>query len=83
MKIAELVARELHLGAELKDFVPYGKAVQVLVMEEIKLFQKLAGEEQPSMERSRQLKEDADLLIPLLRSKLIRRLMVQRRQDNV
>ncbi len=79
LKIAELVARELRLGAELKDFVPYAKAVQALVKEEINLFQKLAGEEQLPMERSRQLKEDADLLMPLLRSKLIRRLMVQRR----
>ncbi len=76
LKMAELVARELKLNAHLEDFSPLGAAMRVLVQEEFILFQKLAGEGQPAIERIQQLKETADLVHALLRAKLYRQNMM-------
>lgn len=81
LKVAELVANELRLGARLEDFAPYAAAMRALVQEELELFYKLAGEKEPALERTRQLKETADLVHALLRAKLTRQLMSQKRQN--
>ncbi len=75
LKVAELVARELRLGARLEDFATYGSAMRTLVEEELHLFRTLAGSDEPTPERIRQLKADADLVHALLRAKLTRELM--------
>jgi DNA-binding transcriptional MerR regulator len=75
LKVAELVARELRLGAGLEGFAAYGSAMRALVAEELRLFRALAGSDEPTPERIRQLKADADLVHALLRAKLTRELM--------
>lgn len=77
LKVTEMVAVELRLGAKLEDFAPYAKAMRVLVQEELNLFYKLAGGSEPALERTRQLKETADLVHALLRAKLTRQVMLQ------
>lgn len=77
LKVAELVARELRLDAGLEDFAAYGPAMRALVEEELGLFRKLAGSDEPTPERVRQLKADADLVHALLRAKLTRQLVVR------
>lgn len=77
LKVTEMVAAELRLGAKLEDFAPYARAMRVLVQEELNLFYKLAGGSEPAMERTRQLKETADLVHALLRAKLTRKMMTQ------
>ncbi len=78
LKIAELVAREIKLGARLNDFVPYAAAMRALMQEEFNLFHKLVGAGEPTLERSRQLKETADLVHALLRAKLTRQMITQK-----
>ena len=73
LKMAELVARELNLNAVMDDFAPLGAAMRVLVQEEFVLFRKLAGSDNPLIERAQQLKETADLVHALLRAKLYRK----------
>jgi DNA-binding transcriptional MerR regulator len=75
LKIAQLVAREMQLGARLKDFAIYAGAMQALMRAEFELFHKLVGEGEPAPERARQLKETADLVHALLRAKLMRQLI--------
>ncbi len=77
LKVADLIARELQLGAELDDFIAYAAAMRALVEEEFKLFRKLAGEGEPAPERTKKLKETADLVHALLRAKLYRQLIMQ------
>ncbi|MHB8855805.1 MAG: MerR family transcriptional regulator [Bellilinea sp.] len=77
LKVTEMVAAELRLGAKLEDFAPYARAMRVLVQEELNLFYKLAGGSEPALERTRQLKETADLVHALLRAKLTRKMMTQ------
>ena len=77
LKVTEMVAAELRLGAKLEDFAPYARAMRVLVQEELNLFYKLAGGSEPALERTRQLKETADLVHALLRAKLTRQVMLQ------
>ncbi len=77
LKVAELVARELRLGARLDDFVRYASAMRTLVQEEFNLFRKLAGKDKPLPERVRELKETADLVHALLRAKLTRQMLVR------
>jgi len=77
LKVAEMVATELRLGAQLADFARYAQAMRALMEEEFKLFYKLAGDKLPSPDRTRQLKDMADLVHTLLRAKLIRKLMAQ------
>ncbi len=81
LKVAELVAHELRLGARVDDFAPYAAAMRALVQEELNLFYKLAGGSEPALERTRQLKETADLVHALLRARLTRQLMMQLRRD--
>jgi DNA-binding transcriptional MerR regulator len=75
LKMTELVARELKLNAVVDDFAHLGAAMQALVQEEFNLFRKLAGQDDPSIERARQLKETADLVHALLRAKLFRKMI--------
>ncbi len=77
LKVTEMVANELRLGAALDDFAAYAAAMRTLVQEEFNLFYKLAGGSKPALERTRQLKETADLVHTLLRAKLTRNLMAQ------
>ncbi|MHB0967833.1 MAG: MerR family transcriptional regulator [Bellilinea sp.] len=77
LKVTEMVATELRLGAALDDFAAYAAAMRTLVQEEFNLFYKLAGGSKPALERTRQLKETADLVHTLLRAKLTRNLMAQ------
>lgn len=77
LKMAELVARELQLNASLDDFAAYGAAMRTLVQEEFKLFYKLAGPTEPTLERAQQLKETANLVPALLRAKLRRQIMMR------
>lgn len=77
LKVTEMVATELRLGAGLDDFAAYAAAMRTLVQEEFNLFYKLAGGSKPALERTRQLKETADLVHTLLRAKLTRKLMAQ------
>ncbi len=81
LKLAELVVHELRLGARVGDFAAYAAAMRALVQEEINLFYKLAGGSEPALERTRQLKETADLVHALLRAKLTRQFMMQLRRD--
>ena len=81
LKVAELVAHELQLGADLDDFAAYAATMRALVQEEINLFYKLAGGSKPGLERTRELKDTADLVHALLRAKLTRHLMMQLRSD--
>ena len=78
LKIAELVVREIKLGARLNDFAAYAAAMRALMQEEFNLFHKLVGVGEPTLERSRQLKETADLVHGLLRAKLTRQLIAQK-----
>ncbi len=80
VKVAQLVAREMQLGARLKDFVPYATAMQALMRAEFELFHKLMGAGTPAPERTRQLKETADLVHALLRAKLTRHLIQSERR---
>ncbi len=80
LKVAQLVADELQLGAKVDDFVPYAAAMWASVQEELNLFFKLAGGKEPAPERVRQLKETADLVHTFLRAKLTRQLMIQMRR---
>ncbi len=75
LKMAELVARELKLNAVLDDFAQLGEAMRALVQEEFILFRKLAGNDNPPIERAQQLKETADLVHALLRAKLYRKMI--------
>ncbi len=75
LKMAELVARELKLGAVVDDFASLGESMRALVQEEFNIFRKLAGSDTPSIERSKQLKETADLVHALLRAKLYRKMI--------
>ncbi len=77
LKVADLVAQELQHGARLDDFAAFAAAMRALVEEEFNLFRKLAGEGVPGPERTRQLKETADLVHALLRAKLYRQFMMQ------
>jgi len=77
LKVTEMVVTELRLGAKLEDFAPYAQAMRVLVQEELNLFYKLAGGSEPTLERTRHLKETADLVHTLLRAKLTRQVMLQ------
>ncbi len=76
LKVAELIAQELKLNASLDDFSTYGAAMRMSVQEEFNLFYKLAGSAKPTLERSQQLKETADLIHALLRAKLRRQIMI-------
>jgi len=75
LKMVELVARELKLGAVVDDFTPLGESMRALVQEEFALFRKLAGSDTPPVERAQQLKETADLVHALLRAKLYRKMI--------
>lgn len=75
LKMAELVARELKLNAVMDDFAHLGQAMHALVQEEFILFRRLAGNDNPPIERARQLKETADLVHALLRAKLYRKMI--------
>ena len=75
LKMAELVARELKLNTVMDDFAPLGESMRALVPEEFILFRKLAGSDNPTIERSQQLKETADLVHALLRAKLYRKMI--------
>ncbi|MCK4514777.1 MAG: MerR family transcriptional regulator [Spirochaetaceae bacterium] len=75
LRMAELVTRELLLGAVMDDFAHLGEAMRALVQEEFSLYRKLAGSDSPSIERARQLKETADLVHALLRAKLHRKML--------
>lgn len=75
LKMAELVARELKLNAVIDDFAQLGKTMHALVKEEFNMFRKLAGNDNPSIERAQQLKETADLVHALLRAKLYRKMI--------
>lgn len=75
LKMAELVARELKLNAVIDDFARLGEAMRALVQEEFNLFRRLAGNDNPPIERARQLKETADLVHALLRAKLYRKMI--------
>ena len=75
LKMAELVARELKLNTVMDDFAPLGESMRALVQEEFILFRKLAGSDNPTIERSQQLKETADLVHALLRAKLYRKMI--------
>lgn len=77
LKVAELLAQEVRLGARLDDFASYAAAMRVMVQEEINLFYKLAGGKVTAPERTRQLKEMADVVHALLRAKLTRQLFMQ------
>lgn len=77
LKVAELVSQELRSGARLEDFAAYAAATRALVREEFELFRKLRGENKPSPERVRELKEAADLVHALLRAKLTRQMLVR------
>src|SRR5574341_202955 len=66
LKIAELVAGEMRLGASLDDFEAYAAAMRALVQEEFNLFRRLARGDEPPPERVQQLKETADLVHALL-----------------
>ena len=79
LKMAELVARELKLHAVMDDFAYLGEAMRALVQEEFNLFRKLAGNDNPPVERAQQLKETADLIHALLRAKLYRKMIQQKR----
>ncbi len=81
LKVAELVAQELKLGAKVDDFASYAAAMRALVQEELNLFFKLAGGGEPAPERTRHLKETADLVHAMLRAKLTRQLMIQMRRS--
>ncbi len=81
LRVAELVANELKLGAKVDDFVSYAAAMRSLVQEELNLFFRLAGGNEPGSERTRQLKETADLVHALLRAKLTRQLILQMRKS--
>ncbi len=81
LKVAGAVAHEVRLGASVDDFAAYAAAMRTLVQEEISLFYKLAGGKIPASERTRQLKETADLVHALLRAKLTRQLMIQMRRS--
>ncbi len=78
LKVAELVAHELRLGARLDDFASYAAAMRALVEEEFKVFRRLAGDQPPAPERVRQLKAESDLVHNILRAKLTRQLMRNR-----
>lgn len=78
LKIAEFVTQEMKLGARVNDFVPYATAMHALMQEEFDLFRKLLGKAEPTLERTRQLKETADLVHALLRAKLMRQLISQK-----
>lgn len=78
LKVAQLVANELQLGAKVDDFVPYAAAMRALMQEEFNLFHKLAGKAELTVERARQLKEASDLVHALLRAKLTRQLIAQK-----
>ena len=80
LKMAELVARELALNAVMDDFAHLGEAMRALVQEEFILFRKLAGNDNPPVERARQLKETADLIHALLRAKLYRKMIQSKSQ---
>ena len=80
LKMAELVARELALNAVMDDFAHLGEAMRALVQEEFILFRKLAGNDNPPVERARQLKETADLIHALLRAKLYRKMIHSKSQ---
>lgn len=80
LKMAELVARELALNAVMDDFAHLGEAMRALVQEEFILFRKLAGNDNPPVERARQLKETADLVHALLRAKLYRKMIQSKSQ---
>lgn len=75
LKMAEMIARELKLNAVIDDFAQLGVDMRALVQEEFNLFRKLAGKDNPSTERARQLKETADLVHALLRAKLYRKMI--------
>ncbi len=77
LKLTELIAQELELNASLDDFAAYGAAMQISVQEEFNLFYKLAGSTKPTLERSQQLTERANLLHTLLRAKLRRQIMIE------
>jgi DNA-binding transcriptional MerR regulator len=81
LKIAELVAREIKLGARVNDFAPYAAAMRALMQEEFKLFHKLVGKAEAALERSRQLKETSDLVHALLRAKLTRQLIAEKKHE--
>jgi DNA-binding transcriptional MerR regulator len=81
LKVAELVAREVRLGAKLEDFAAYAAAMRALVQAELNLFYKLAGGREPGLERTQQLKETADLVHALLRAKLTRQFVLQLKRD--
>jgi len=80
LKMAELVARELKLNAVLDDFAPLGESMRALVQEEFNMFRKLAGSDNPPIERAQQLKEAADLVHALLRAKLYRKMIQSKGQ---
>lgn len=81
LAVARLVAAELGRGARLADFAPYAGAMRALVEEEFRLFLKLSGSLEPTVERARQLKEEADLVHTLLRAKLTRALLLRERAN--
>ncbi len=81
LKMAELVARELNLNAVMDDFAAYGAAMKLSVQEEFNLFYKLAGPTKPTLERSQQLKETADMVHALLRAKLRRKIIQKKSQS--
>lgn len=77
LKVAELVARELRLGARVRDFVRYATAMRALVQEEFNLFRTLTGTDKPSPERVRELRETAEMVHALVRAKLTRQMVVR------
>lgn len=81
LKIAELVAREMKLGARLDDFAPSAAAMRAVMQEEFKLFLKLTEHGEPTLERARELKETSDLVHAILRAKLTRQMMMQARHS--
>lgn len=81
LKTAELVAREITLGAKLADFVPYAAAMRALMKEEFALLYKLIADQETVLERVRQLKETSDLVHSILRAKLARQMMMQARHS--
>lgn len=81
LKIAELVAAEMSRGAHVSDFTRYARAMRALVREEFALGRRLAGTGEPTAERGRELKEEADLVHALLRAKLTRELLERERRS--
>ncbi len=81
LTLARLIAGELRRGARLADLVPYATAMRALVEEEFRLFLKLSGTTEPTPDRARELKEEADLVHTLLRAKITRLLLTRLRAE--